>query len=164
MDIKTLDQALGKIEALNAQIRGLETEMEQRESRILELDSDLKICREAFGITKNTSDAGVVNWQSSQIMNLEEISKTLMGERDAFQAQLATANARITELEKDQRTVSAKAREFLAAQGGRALPVSGSVSPIPQTRAQLAEAMDRANRNGNRDELKRLYAEVKKLK
>jgi predicted RNase H-like nuclease (RuvC/YqgF family) len=164
MDVKTLDQALGKIEALTAQIQGLETELNQREARILALHSDLETCKEAFGITKSTSEAGVINWESSHISTLEKSLTEVKSERDGLQTQLAAASTRIAELEKDQRTVSAKAREFLAAQGGRALPVSGSGNPAPRTRAQLAEAMDQANRNGNQDELKRLYTELKKIK
>ena len=162
MDIKTLDQALGVIEAQNAQIQGLQNTVTERDATITSLHSDFQTCMEGFGITKTTSD-GVVNWQSSQIEELNSSVTRLTAERDELQTKLTAAGTRISELETDQRTVSARAREFLAAQGGKALPVSGNTAPKPTSKQQLMDAMDDARRAGNQDEMARLYAEFKKL-
>src|ERR1700741_805666 len=114
MDIKTLDQALGVIEAQNAQIQGLENTISECNATIMSLNSDFQTCVEGFGITKTTSD-GVVSWKSSQIEELSGSLTRLTTERDELQTKLTAADIRISELEADQRTVSTRAREFLAA-------------------------------------------------
>jgi chromosome segregation ATPase len=164
MDIKTLDQALSRIETLNTQIQGLETTISERDTRIAELHGDLKTAIDSLGLSKSIDETGIVHWESTSLAALKESLNTMTGERDQLQNHLKTASTRIAELEQDQRTVSARAREFLAAQGGKPLPVSGQGAPKPTNKQQLMDAMDEARRAGNQEEVARLYKEYKALK
>jgi len=162
MDIKTLDSALERIGTLTDQIQGLQKTILERDETILTLNSDFLTCMEGFGITKNTID-GITNWESSQLNDLKGSVSELSAERNDLTDALTAANTRIAELEKSQKTVSMRAMEFLATQGGKQLPVSAN-GVKPSNKAQLIDALDAANRAGNQDEMARLYAEIKKLK
>jgi prefoldin subunit 5 len=163
MTPKTLDSALELIANQDAQIQGLEKTISEQETRIGQLNSDLDTCLTSFGIAKKLDENKTVSWSSSHLQAADEAIVALNTERDELKKKLVTAENRIAELEKEQKSVSAKAREFLAAQGGKPLPVSSN-GPKSTNQLALTEALDEANRTGNKDEVKRLYGELQKLK
>ena len=163
MQPKTLDQALALIVSQETQIQGLQTTVTERDAAIASLNTDLDACMTTFGIEKKTEN-DLVTWNSSHVDSLDESLQNMTAERDQLQKELGTANGRIAELEKDQRTVSARAREFLASQGGKPLPVTSNGMPKANNRVALSEALDEANRAGNKEEVKRLYGELTKLR
>ena len=162
MTPKTLDQALELIANQNAQIQGLEKTVSEQETRIGGLNSDLDACMTSFGIVKKLENE-TATWTSSHLQVADEAIVAANTERDELKEKLGTAETRIAELEKEQKSVSARAREFLATQGGKPLPVSSN-GPKSSNRIALTQALDEANRAGNKDEVKRLYGELQKLK
>lgn len=156
MEIKTLDQSLGFIADQNAKIQGLQNELAEKNTTIQCLNEDLQACIQIFGLSRQQTD-GVVKWESSVIKDLTQA-------RDEAFSKLATAEAKISELKANEVTVQVRAREMLAAQGGKPLPVSGTGQPKPTNKAEVMEAMDQARRAGDQAAVKRYYKELQELK
>ena len=163
MDIKTLDQSLEYIAKQSATIQGLENQLKEKVAALAASKADLGVCIEKFGLAQRETEQGFV-WESSKINALLESVKELNAARDALESKLVTAETKIIELESSRRSVEIRAMEFLAAQGGKPLPVSGSGKPQPSGKAQVMEAMDEARRAGDQEAMKRYYAEYQKLK
>src|SRR5215470_5080258 len=106
MTPKTLDSALELIATQDAQIQGLEKTISEQETRIVGLNNDLNACMKAFGIVKR-SENETVTWISSELQGADEAIVAASTERDQFKEKLATAETRIAELEKEQKSVSA---------------------------------------------------------
>ena len=164
MDIKTLDQSLDHIAKQSATIQGLEHEIKEKDTSIQFLKADLEAAIEKFGLVRMPSERGGSTWESSQVKELSSSVAELTAVRDDILSKLGKAETKIAELEANKRTVEIRAMEFLAAQGGKPLPVSGSGKPQPSSKAQVMDAMDEARRAGDQEAVKRYYAEYQKLK
>jgi len=140
-DIRTLTQARERIAELESQAADLSARAQEADS----LRSQL-------------------NQAQARSAELEAAAETARQERDAARAQAQQAQSALqaaqTErdqarsqaqgLEANQRTVEARARELLAAQGGRALAIAdagegpGGESTLEEVRAQMAVEKDPA--------------------
>lgn len=159
MDIKTLDQSLDHIAKQSATIQGLENDLKLRNAEFEVLATDFKSCVELCGLQHTES-----GWESSKLNGLSEKVQELTATRDAVTEKLGKAEVRITELLSEQKSVAARALEFLAAQGGKPLPLSGTGKPAPSGKAQIMEAMDEARKAGDQDAVKRYFKEYQNLK
>lgn len=160
MDIpKTLDQALDFTAKQTAAIQGLEFQLKEQTAANESLKANFQRCIDEFGLTRSGD-----GWESSKLNELSNAVKELTAVREDLSSKLAKADLRIVELLAEQKTVAARAMEFLAAQGGKPLPVSGSGKPQPSGKAQIMEAMDEARRAGDQEAVKRYFAEYQKLK
>ena len=158
-DKLTLDKARELLQEKDAEIQGLK-------ARLAEFDQ----VTENLGIVRVEQD-GKVLWENrkfaeleSKFAKLEEEKATLEQAFTKADAQLTAANEKIAELEKKDSSVSNRAREFLASQGGQPLNISGKPVDQNKTEAELSAAIAEANKAGDTETVKRLYGELNELR
>jgi len=120
-DKLTLDKARELLAAKDTEIQGLN-------ARIAEYE---QIVMNHFQIVRVEGDDGKVIFQSKKFAELEtkvaelkEENETLASAFNKSQTELGAAQQRAADLEKKDNTVSARAREFLASQGGKPINLS----------------------------------------
>jgi hypothetical protein len=134
-DKLTLDKARELLAEKDAQIQGLTTRAAEAEQAF-----------QMFGITRTEADGGKVSFTSARVAELEKELTDAKAEKDLLaegfntsQAALETSQAKVAELEKKDNSVSARAREFLASQGGKPLNISDRGDLLKNTAATEAE-------------------------
>lgn len=118
-DKLTLEKARELLATKDAEIQGLNARIAETEQAFA-----------AFGITR-TETEGKISFTSSNVAELEsqvaalhEETETLEAAFTKSQTELGNAQAKVAELQKKDSGVSARAREFLASQGGKPLNIS----------------------------------------
>ncbi len=118
-DKLTLDKARELLAAKDTEIQGLNARLAENEQAF-----------QAFGILRTEAD-GKISFSSSRVAELEtkvaaltEETETLGEAFNKSQTELGAAQKRAADLEKKDNTVSARAREFLASQGGKPINLS----------------------------------------
>ena len=160
-DKLTLDKARELLQEKDAEIQGLQ-------ARIAEFDQVFTL--ENLGIVRMEQDGKVLyeNRKFAEIQTkfakLEEEKATLEQAFTKADAQLTAANEKIAELEKKDSSVSNRAREFLASQGGQPLNISGKPVDQNKTETELSAAIAQANKAGDTETVKRLYGELNEMR
>lgn len=164
MDIRTLDQSLDHIAKQSATIQGLSDEIKSLTAEKESLNADLATCIDTFGLTRINTEDGGHKWQSSKLDKVLSALKELTAAGEQLEGKLSKAEVQIAELLAEQKSVAARALEFLASQGGKPLPLSGTGKPAPSGKAQIMEAMDEARKAGDQEAVKRYFEQYQKLK
>jgi hypothetical protein len=137
-DKLTLDKARELLTAKDTEIQGLN-------ARVAEAEQAFNL----FGIERTEAD-GKVTFTSSRVAELEtkvgnlaEENETLAAAFNKSQTELGAAQTKAAELEKKDNGVSARAREFLAGQGGKPLNISDRTGfEGEMTEIQLHQAIE----------------------
>lgn len=156
-DKLTLEKARELLAEKDAEILGLNTRAAETEQAF-----------SMFGITRSEAD-GKVSFSSARVAELEKGLKDASEEKDllaeAFnksQTELEDSQKKAAELEKKDNNVSARAREFLASQGGKPLNIGdrGNLIDKPKTEAEYQLAIEQEKDPRKR---KDLFLELREL-
>jgi hypothetical protein len=125
-DKLTLEKARELIESKDSEIQGLQAHLNEIQNS--ELFKGLAITRKEENAVVSFESATLIKLQAD-FKDLETQKATLEEAFTKADEQLKAANIRIAELEKQDTSVSSRAREFLAGMGGKPLSISPQGEP-----------------------------------
>lgn len=138
-DIRNLTEARERLAALEAQHADLTAQAEAAGALQAQLaDATAQLASYRTQLDDRATEAATL---SAGIAEARQQLLTAQAAEQASQATLAAANEQIATLQANARTVSAQAREFVAAQGGQPLALAESGADAELTLEGLRGAM-----------------------